>query len=62
MKSGIYYSFSLSPIGDGIKYLGSRLKPNSYTMKDWDLIIIKCEARIYNWMHRWLSKGGKMIW
>ena len=48
MKSKVYSLVSMSPIDDDIKYPGLRLKPNSYTMKDWDWLIAKCEAHIYN--------------
>ena len=33
-KIGVLFSFSLSPIEEGLKYSGFRLKPNAYTIKD----------------------------
>ena len=55
------FTFPLSKIETGLKYLGFHLKPCRYLIKDWDWLIAKVEKRVTNWSYRWLSKGGKLI-
>lgn len=55
------FTFPLSKIENGLKYLGFNLKPCRYLIKDWDWLITKVEKRVKNWSFRWLSKGGKLI-
>ena len=55
------FTFPLSKIEKGLKYLGFHLKPCRYLIKDWDWLIAKVEKRVTNWSYRWFSKGGKLI-
>lgn len=42
------FPYHITQLEMGFKYLGFRLKPSSYTLKDWNWLIIKCETRILN--------------
>ena len=55
------FSFIVTKLEFGLKYLGFFLKPCRYYNKDWDWLVVKVEKRIKNWSFRWLSKGGKLI-
>ena len=55
------FSFIVTKLEFGLKYLGFVLKPCRYYNKDWDWLVVKVEKRIKNWIFRWLSKGGKLI-
>ena len=57
----ILFPFKDFPFDDGLTYLGYRLNPYSYSIKDWDQLISKCEIHISNWGHRYLSKGVRLI-
>jgi len=48
------------PLGDGFKYLGFFLKPNSYKIRDWAWLWKKIENKINHWVNRYLSLGGRL--
>jgi hypothetical protein len=35
------FSFPVFDISDGFKYLGYRIKPNSYSLNDWSWLVVK---------------------
>jgi hypothetical protein len=45
----------------GLKFLGFRLKKNSYVNKGWDWMTKNCKRRMSNFILRWLSKGGGQV-
>ena len=53
--------YKMEPIDLGFKYLGFRLKPLGYCLKDWRWIIKKFENKIGHWTHKFLSLGGRLI-
>ena len=55
------FTFPITKLEYGLKYLGFHLKPCRYLIKDWDWLVAKVEKRIKNWSYRWLLKGGKLI-
>ena len=55
------FPFQHYSLDDGIKYLGSRLKPNSYRKEDLNWLLAKLEVRVNTWCNRWLSREGRLI-
>ena len=51
----------MSPLDDGFKYLGFKLKPNSYSTQDWMWLYKKIESKISMWTNRLLSRGGRLV-
>ena len=45
------FPFNVSPLENGLKYLGFKLKLNAYKIKDWDWLISKCEFRTNSYSH-----------
>ena len=52
------FPFKWMSLDKVLKYLGFRLKTNSYVNKGWDSLMEKCERKMSNLIFRWLSKGG----
>ena len=48
----------ISPLNEGFKYLGFKLKPNAYSSQDWVWLYKKIESRVSMWTNRFLSRGG----
>jgi hypothetical protein len=46
---------------ESFKYLSFYLKLDGYKKVDWGWLICKVEARIYVWMNKFISRGGKMV-
>jgi len=55
------FPFQETNLLEGIKYLGFRLKPDGYKIKNWTWLITKIEKRISSWHHRLLSKAGRLV-
>ena len=53
--------FKMVNLEDGMKYLGYFLNHNHYIKEDWLWLIRKVKKRIYHWLHRELSLGGRLI-
>ena len=53
--------FLVTPLDDGMKYLGFRLKPNCYKKEDSNWLVAKLEQRVNNWCNRWLSRAGRLV-
>ena len=49
--------FKMDLIDSGFKYLGFRLKPLGYGLKDWRWIIKIFEDKLSHWTHKLLSLG-----
>eukprot|EP00253_Pinus_taeda_P034856 PITA_34856 len=54
------FPFEASNMETPFKYLGFRLKPNSYKKQDWNWLLAKIEAKINHWSFRWLSRVGRL--
>ena len=52
------FSFDVSHLSSGFKYLGYFLKVDRYKAVDWDWLLKKFESRITHWCNRWLTLGG----
>ena len=55
------FPFLFTPLDDGLKYLGFRLKPNCYKKEDWNWLVAKLEKRVNNWCNRWLLRAGRLV-
>ena len=53
--------FRMTPLTNGFKYLGYRLKPLGYHTSDWRWMIELFEKKIQNWTYRFLSLGGRVV-
>ena len=45
------FSFSVTKLEFGLKYLGFHLKPCRYLLKGWDWLVAKAKKRIKNWSY-----------
>jgi len=48
------------PLGEGFKYLGFFMKPNSYRIRDWVWLWKRIEKKINHWVNRYLTLGGRL--
>ena len=48
-------------MGEGLKYIGFHLKPNSYSSQDWMWLYKKIEDRIGCWIYKFLSREGRLV-
>jgi hypothetical protein len=48
-------------LDEGVKYLGFNLNPDKYKKSDWAWLVRKVESRIDSWVHRTLSRGGRLV-
>jgi len=55
------FPFPLTNFDMGFKYLGFHIKPNNYYKKDWMWLVTKLEKRIQVWIHKWLSRVGRLV-
>jgi hypothetical protein len=55
------FGILVSPLDQGMKYLGFFLKPNDYRVNDWHWLLQKVEKKIGHWTSRWLSLGGRLV-
>ena len=46
------FTFPVTKLENGLKYLGFHLKPCRYLIKDWDWLVAKAKKRIKNWSYR----------
>ena len=53
--------YRVEVIDRGFKYLGFHLKPNYYTVEDWNWLVHRFDKMIKNWTHQWLSLGGRLV-
>jgi hypothetical protein len=60
-QSHVILPFARKSNDDGNKYLGLELKPNAYHYDDWLWLVKKIQVRIALWVHRWLSRGGRLV-
>ena len=58
---GNIFNLKTSSLSEGLSYLGFRLKPLRYSVKDWKWLPEKFEKKINLWSLRWLSRGGRLI-
>lgn len=56
------FTFCISPLDHGIKYLGFSIKPVSQKIADWIWLVSKLEKRLNIWSHRYLSRAGNLYW
>jgi hypothetical protein len=54
------FPFPSHELNEGLNYLGYRIKPNNYGLKDWGWLVSKVEKRISLWCNRWISRGGHL--
>lgn len=55
------FPYCIHPLDRGLKYLGFWLKPTCQKIADWARLVTKLEKRLSIWIHRYLSRVGKLV-
>ena len=56
-----FFPFSVTTMGEGLKYLGFKLSPNCYKKEDWNWLLEKLDHRVNIWWNRWISREVMLI-